>query len=462
MFREEKDSMGSVQVPKDTLWGAQTQRSLNNFAIGKEKMPNEIIEEIIHIKKAAASVNYQLGSITKQQKTLITISCDELLSSAFENHFPLSVWQTGSGTQSNMNVNEVVANLANAKENHPPGSYEIVHPNDHINCSQSTNDTFPTAIHMATLRKIELSLFPSVRKMISSLHYLQTSFENIIKSGRTHLMDASPISLDQEFSGYVSQLEHALDHIEFCYGHVQELPIGGTAVGTGINTKTQYIPLMIQELNKLHPVNLKASPCRFESMGSKDALVAMHGALKQLAVALFKIANDIRWMGSGPRCGLSELFLPANEPGSSIMPGKVNPTQCEALLMVCMQVMGNDSTLSIAGSQGNFELNVTMPLFAHLMMQSLQILSDSCTSFTNNCLEGLKANKDQCKLYIENSLMLATKLNTHIGYDKASQIVKYAHNNNTSLKEAALHLKLLRAEEFDQIIQPKTMLSPQD
>lgn len=462
MFREEKDSMGSVQVPKDAIWGAQTQRSLNNFAIGKEKMPQEIIEEILSIKKAAASVNHQLANITEQQKALITTACDELLSSSLENHFPLSVWQTGSGTQSNMNVNEVVANLANTKDNHPLGSYEIVHPNDHVNCSQSTNDTFPTAIHMATLRKIELSLFPSVRKMISSLHYLQTTFEDIIKSGRTHLMDASPISLDQEFSGYVSQLEHALDHIEFCYKHVQELPIGGTAVGTGINTKTQYIPLMIQELNKLHPVDLKASPCRFESMGSKDALVAMHGALKQLAVALFKIANDIRWMGSGPRCGLSELLLPANEPGSSIMPGKVNPTQCEALLMVCMQVMGNDSTLAIAGSQGSFELNVTMPLFAHLMMQSIQILSDSCTSFTNNCLEGLKANKEQCKLYIENSLMLATKLNTHIGYDKASQIVKYAHSNNTSLKEAALHLKLLSAKEFDQIIQPKTMLSPQD
>lgn len=458
--RIETDSMGAIAVPAHVYWGAQTQRSLLYFAIGHDKMPTELIRAFGILKKAAATVNQALGKLPAEKATLLIQAADEVIAGQLNDHFPLSVWQTGSGTQTNMNANEVISNRAIEIAGGIMGSKEPIHPNDHVNMSQSSNDTFPTAMHIAAVEAIHQRLIPMIKKLRTALHQKSIEFQDIIKIGRTHLMDAVPLTLGQEFSGYVTQLDQALDRIQASLPGLYELAIGGTAVGTGLNTHPEFAERTADEIAALTGLPFVSAPNKFAALAAHDAIVATSGAIKTIACALMKIANDLRWMGSGPRCGLGELVLPANEPGSSIMPGKVNPTQCEAMTMVCVQVLGNDAAIAFAGSQGNFELNVFKPVLIHNLLHSIRILSDACSSFTDYMVVGIEPNRDQIQQFLENSLMLVTALNPRIGYDRAAQVAKKAYQENTTLKAACLALEFLSAEEFDAIVRPENMISP--
>lgn len=458
-FRIEKDSMGEVKVPANQYWGAQTERSRNNFKIGKEgSMPKEIIEGFAYLKKAAAYTNCELGILSIEKRDLISKVCDEILEGKLDDQFPLVIWQTGSGTQSNMNINEVISNRANVISGGKLGEKSIIHPNDDANKSQSSNDTYPTAMHIAAYKKIVQSTIPAVEKLRNTLDEKSKEFKDIIKIGRTHLMDATPISLGQEFSGYVAQLDYGIKALKNTLEHLRELALGGTAVGTGLNAPKNYDTIVANYISNFTGLPFITAPNKFESLAAHDAMVESHSALKQIAISLFKIAQDIRMMASGPRSGIGEIFIPENEPGSSIMPGKVNPTQCEALTMVCAQILGNDTTISFAGTQGHYELNVFKPVIAHNFLESAQLLSDACTSFNEHCAIGIKANTEKIQEFLENSLMLVTALNPHIGYDKSAQIAKYAYQNNISLKEAALNLGFLSNDEYDNWVQPKLMI----
>jgi fumarate hydratase class II len=457
-FRTESDSMGDIKVPEDKYYGAQTARSLIHFSIGTEHMPIEIIHAFGYLKKAAAIVNCDLGLLPSEKKDLITKAADEVIAGKLDGHFPLFVWQTGSGTQSNMNVNEVISNRAIEMVKGELGSKKPIHPNDDVNKSQSSNDTFPTAMHIAAAIGIHSTLLPAIKTLRNTLDKKAQAFKDIIKSGRTHLMDATPITLGQEFSGYVAQLDFAMERIEVTSQHLYRLAAGGTAVGTGLNSHPKFAEAVAAEIAKETKLPFITAPNKFEALASNDALVYVHGAIRTLAVALMKIANDIRWMASGPRCGLGEIFIPENEPGSSIMPGKVNPTQCEAMTMVAVQVMGNDTAIEIAGSQGNFELNVFKPVIIYNFLQSVRLLSDACHSFDEHCAIGIEPDLKRLKFFEENTLMLVTALNTHIGYDNAAKIAKYAHHHDLSLKEAALKLELVSAKDFDLWVRPEDMI----
>ena len=452
-YRTEHDSMGEVQVPVEKYWGAQTQRSFENFKIGTEKMPTEIIRAFAILKKAAAMANNRLGKLDERRKNLISDVCAEILEGKLNEHFPLVVWQTGSGTQSNMNVNEVIANRGNEM-----AGEKLLHPNDHVNMSQSSNDTFPTAMHIAAALEIEERLFPSLDTLIQSFERLMQENEGIVKTGRTHLQDATPISFSQEISGWKVMLEKSKEMLQLSLPGLRELALGGTAVGTGLNAPKGFDVEVAKAVSELTHKDFKTADNKFHSLSSKDELVFAHGALKALAANLMKIANDIRWLGSGPRCGLGEIFLPENEPGSSIMPGKVNPTQCEALTMVSVQVMANDVAVGMAASQGNFELNVYMPVCIYNFLQSVRLLSDSMLSFNQNCVVGIKANKEKMQENLHRSLMLVTCLNPHIGYENAAKTAKKAFQENISLKEACLQLGFLTEEKFDEVFQPEKMI----
>lgn len=462
-WRVEKDSIGEIKVPADKYWGAQTQRSFENFKIGKNlinRMPIEVIYAYAVIKKAAATVNAQLKLIDKEKKQVIVEVAEEILEGKLDDHFPLVIWQTGSGTQTNMNVNEVISNRAIEKLGGTIGSKVPIHPNDDVNKSQSSNDTFPTAMHVAAYTEIEKELLPSLHYFEKALEKKVKQFQSIIKTGRTHLMDAAPLTLGQEFSGYLAQVRYGIQAIKDSLPHLSELAIGGTAVGTGLNTHPEFAEKMAKEIAKLTKISFKSAPNKFEAIASSDAIVGVSHALKQLASIVFKIVNDIRWMSSGPRCGIGELILPSNEPGSSIMPGKVNPTQCEALLMGCTQVFGNDLTITIANSNSNFELNANRPVMIYNLLQSIELLGDGVKNFTDKCLKDIEPNLKVIDYYLNRSLMLATALNNEIGYDNASKIVKKAHEENKSLKEAALELKILSEKQFDKIVDPKKMIHP--
>ena len=452
-YRTEHDSMGEVQVPVEKFWGAQTQRSFENFKIGTEKMPTEIIRAFAILKKSAAVANTHLGKLDERRKTLISDVCDEILEGKLNEHFPLVVWQTGSGTQSNMNVNEVIANRGNEV-----AGEKLLHPNDHVNMSQSSNDTFPTAMHIAAALEIEERLFPSLDTLIQSFERLMQENEGIVKTGRTHLQDATPISFSQEISGWKVMLEKSQDMLKLSLPGLRELALGGTAVGTGLNAPKGFDLEVAKAVSELTHKDFKTADNKFHSLSSKDELVFAHGALKALAANLMKIANDIRWLGSGPRCGLGEIFLPENEPGSSIMPGKVNPTQCEALTMVSVQVMANDVAVGMAASQGNFELNVYMPVCIYNFLQSVRLLSDAMLSFNQNCVVGIKANKEKMQENLHRSLMLVTCLNPYIGYENAAKTAKKAFQENISLKEACLQLGFLTEEKFDEVFKPEEMI----
>lgn len=460
MDRIEKDSLGEVKVPSNRYYGAQTQRSIDNFPIGKEKMPIEVIHALALIKKAAAIVNADLRLLPPEKRDSIISVADEILAGKHDAHFPLSVWQTGSGTQTNMNLNEVISNRAIEKMGGQLGSKTPIHPNDDVNMSQSSNDVFPTAMHIAVMKDLCGLLLPSIKSFRDTLQAKSAKFKDIVKIGRTHLMDATPLTLGQEFSGYVSQLTHSLEAIEQTLPHLSEIALGGTAVGTGINSHPKYAEKVAKTLSQLSGYTFVSAPNKFEALATNDALVEVSGALKRLAVSLYKIVNDIRWLSSGPRCGIGELIIPSNEPGSSIMPGKVNPTQCEALMMVCIQVMGNDVSISFASSQGNLELNVFRPLVAYNLIQSIRLLADGISNFNQKCAIGIEANETRIQEHLNRSLMLATALNKVIGYDKASQIVKKAHAENLSLKESALALGLLTGAQFDEIVDPTKMVKP--
>jgi fumarate hydratase, class II len=453
--------MGEIAVPSDRYWGAQTARSLIYFPIGALTMPKRVIHGLGVVKQAAAIVNWQLGLLPEEKAKLIIQAATEVAQGELDQHFPLSIWQTGSGTQTNMNANEVIANRAIELAGGILGSKTPIHPNDDVNCSQSSNDTFPTAMHIATVREIRHRLLPSLRRLRDALAAKADEFADLIKIGRTHLMDAVPLTLGQEFFGYVAQLDQNLVRMEATLPDLYELALGGTAVGTGLNTHLEFADRVAAKIAELTDLPFISAPNKFAALASHDPLVMASGVLKTLACSLIKIANDIRWMGSGPRCGLGELILPANEPGSSIMPGKVNPTQCEALTMVCVQVMGNDTAIAIAGSQGNFELNVFKPLIVHNVLQSLELLSDACSAFTDFCVVGIQPNREQLALYVERSTMLVTALTPQIGYDKAAAIAKKAHAEGTTLKQAGLELGFLTSEEFDQWVRPEQMLAPQ-
>ena len=452
-YRTEHDSMGEVQVPVEKYWGAQTQRSFENFKIGTEKMPTEIIRAFAILKKAAAMANNRLGKLDERRKNLISDVCDEILEGKLNEHFPLVVWQTGSGTQSNMNVNEVIANRGNEV-----AGEKLLHPNDHVNMSQSSNDTFPTAMHIAAALEIEERLFPSLDTLIQSFERLMQENEGIVKTGRTHLQDATPISFSQEISGWKAMLEKSMEILKLSLPGLRELALGGTAVGTGLNAPKGFDVEVAKAVSELTHKDFKTADNKFHSLSSKDELVFAHGALKALAANLMKIANDIRWLGSGPRCGLGEIFLPENEPGSSIMPGKVNPTQCEALTMVSVQVMANDVAVGMAASQGNFELNVYMPVCIYNFLQSVRLLSDAMLSFNQNCVVGIKANKEKMQENLHRSLMLVTCLNPYIGYENAAKTAKKAFQENISLKEACLQLGFLTEEKFDEVFKPEEMI----
>ena len=460
-FRIESDTMGEVKVPKGAYYGAQTARSLQNFAIGTEKIPYEVIWAFAVLKKAAAMVNGELGLLAEEKVALITQAADEVISGKLDEHFPLSVWQTGSGTQTNMNLNEVIANRAIELTGGELGSKTPVHPNDDVNKSQSSNDTFPTAMHIAATSAVTQKLLPEVKKLSGLFAKKSEQFSHIVKIGRTHLMDAVPLTLGQEFSGYAEQLKRGHERISQCLPRLYELAIGGTAVGTGLNTHPEFAERVAKKIAELTEIPFVSAANKFEAMAAHDTMIETSGALKTLAAALMKIANDIRWMASGPRSGIGELTLPANEPGSSIMPGKVNPTQCEAITMIAAQVMGNDTTIAIAGASGNFELNVYKPAIIYNLLQSIRLLEDGCRSFGKNCVVGIKANEPVIKNNLQNSLMLVTALNPHIGYDKAAQIAKHAHEHGTTLKEAAVSLGILSAAEFDRLVVPKKMTGPQ-
>ncbi|MBT4936698.1 class II fumarate hydratase [Candidatus Peregrinibacteria bacterium] len=458
-FRTEKDSMGSVKVPKDAYWGAQTQRSKNNFKIGAVKMPLELIYAHAIVKRSAALANTELKVLSKNKSDLIIKVVDEILAGKLDNQFPLVVFQTGSGTQTNMNLNEVIASRAHVLKGGKLTDVEkVLHPNDDVNKSQSTNDTFPTSIHIASYKILEEKTLPNLKKLQKSLEKKSKEFQKIVKIGRTHFMDATPLTLGQEFSSYSSQLSYVIKTIENSKRHLAEIPVGGTAVGTGLNTPRGYASLAVKNISKFTGFPFKPAKNCFESMASKDAIVELSSALKVAAVSLMKIANDIRMLGSGPRSGIGEIILPANEPGSSIMPGKVNPTQCEALTQVCAQVMGNDMTISIAGMSGQFQLNAFMPIIAHNIIESLKILGDTCESFCIHCTEGIQANNKQIQKHVDNSLMLVTALNTHIGYENAAKIAKKAYEENLTLKESAIRLKLVSEKDFDTWVDAKKML----
>jgi fumarate hydratase class II len=458
-FRIEKDTMGDIKVPSNKLWGAQTQRSLENFKIGGDKFPREMIKALGILKKSCALTNQKLGLLEAKKAEFIIKAADEVISGVLDEHFPLVVWQTGSGTQTNMNTNEVIANRALQMMNEPLGSKSI-HPNDDVNKGQSSNDTFPTAMHIAVGMQVYTKLIPALEKMYQAMQKKQKEFESIVKIGRTHLMDATPLTLGQEFSGFATQLKHSLERIKNAIPHLAELALGGTAVGTGLNTHPQFGVLAAAEIAVESQFPFVSAENKFEALATHDALVEFSGVLKSIAVSLTKIANDIRLLGSGPRCGIGELHLPENEPGSSIMPGKVNPTQSEAMTMVCAQVIGNDTAVSIGGLQGHFQLNVFKPVIVFNVLNSIRLLSDAMNSFTVNCLVGIEANERQIKKHLDNSLMLVTALNPHIGYDNAAKIAKTAHKNGTTLREEAIKLGLLTGEKFDQVVRPETMLGP--
>jgi fumarate hydratase, class II len=458
--RPEKDSMGTLEVRADRYWGAQTERSLMYFAIGTDRMPPELIRAFGILKKAAAIVNRDLGKLAIDQSRLLIQAADEVIAGKLDEHFPLSVWQTGSGTQTNMNANEVISNRAIELAGGVMGSKDPIHPNDHVNLSQSSNDTFPTAMHIAAAQVIQSNLLPALTQLRHALHHKSDTFQSIIKIGRTHLMDAVPLTLGQEFSGYVAQLDRAMAHIEMTLPGLYELAIGGTAVGTGLNTHPEFADRAALEIAQITHLPFVSAPNKFAALAAHDAIVMTSGALKATACSLMKIANDLRWMGSGPRCGLGELTLPANEPGSSIMPGKVNPTQCEAMTMVCVQVMGNDSAIGFAGSQGNFELNVFKPVMIHNLLHSVRLLSDACHSFTDHMVVGIEPNVDQINHFLNDSLMLVTALNPHIGYDNAAKVAYKAYQEKTTLKSACVALGLLSAEQFDALVKPEEMLNP--
>ncbi len=459
-YRIEKDTMGEVKVPADKLWGAQTERSRNNFKIGPPAtMPLEVVYGFAYLKKAAAYTNHDLGVLSREKRNLIAQVCDEILEGKHDNQFPLVVWQTGSGTQSNMNVNEVIANRGHQLAGNVIGEGEkTLATNDDVNKSQSSNDTFPTGMHIAAYKKIVEVTIPGVRQLHKTLVKKSEEFSGCVKIGRTHLMDATPLTLGQEFSGYASQLEHGLKALENTLDHLSELALGGTAVGTGINTPKGYAEKVAKYIAKFTGLPFITAKNKFEALAAHDAIVESHGALKQLAVSLNKIANDIRMLASGPRSGIGEIIIPANEPGSSIMPGKVNPTQCEALTMVCAQVMGNDVAIGVGGMQGHYELNVFKPVMAANILQSAQLLGDACVSFDINCAEGIEPNHEVIKRLLDNSLMLVTALNTKIGYYKAAEIANTAHRNGSTLKEEAVNLGYLTAEEFDQWVRPEDMV----
>ena len=458
-FRIEKDTMGEVQVPADKYWGAQTERSRNNFKIGEEgSMPSEIIEAFAYLKKAAAYANCDLGVLPLEKRDLIAQVCDEILSGKLADQFPLVIWQTGSGTQSNMNINEIISNRAHVLNGGTLGEKSSIHPNDDVNKSQSSNDTFPTAMHIAAYKKLVEKTFPAVERLRNSLAKKSEDFKDIIKVGRTHLMDATPLTLGQEFSGYVAQLDYGLKALSNTLEHLRELALGGTAVGTGLNAPKNYDTKVAKYISEFTGLPFITAPNKFEALAAHDAIVESHGALKQIAVSLFKIAQDIRMMASGPRSGIGEIFIPENEPGSSIMPGKVNPTQPEAVTMVCAQILGNDTTISFAGTQGHFELNVFKPVMAYNFLQSAQLLADACISFDEHCVSGILPNELKIKSLLENSLMLVTALNPHIGYENAAKIAKSAYNNGTSLREEAINSGMLTGEEFDSWVNPKDMI----
>ena len=459
-YRKEKDSMGELEVPEDRYYGAQTQRSLQNFKIGGERFQRELIRAYGIVKKAAAKVNSDSGRLDKKIADAISNASDEVIDGKLDDHFPLVIWQTGSGTQSNMNFNEVISNRAIEKLGGVLGSKDPVHPNDHVNMSQSTNDTFPTAINIAAVESTTHKLIPELEKLRQSFEYKSKEFDSIIKLGRTHLQDATPLSLGQEFSGYTSALEHGIKRINNALKSCYELAIGGTAVGTGINSFEGYAEATANEISSITDLPFKTAQNKFEALGGQDCIVDLSGALKTVSGSLFKIANDIRWLASGPRSGIGEILIPSNEPGSSIMPGKVNPTQCEAMTMVCAQVMGNDTTIMVAGASGNFELNVYRPVIAYNILQSIRILSDAINSFRTNCVDGIEANEEKINTNLYNSLMLITALNSHIGYDKAAEVAKKAYTDNSSLKEAIIELGYMSGEDFDKFVKPEEMVSP--
>ena len=452
-IKVEKDSMGEVQIPGDRLWGAQTQRSLENFKIGKDKMPIEIIKAFAILKKAAALTNYELGWIEKKAADMIVIVCEEILNGKMDSHFPLVVWQTGSGTHTNMNINEVIANRANQIL-----GKKTIHPNDHVNKGQSSNDTFPTAMHIAAVNELEGRLFPALSLIKEVLIKKIEDNKDIVKAGRTHLQDAVPLTLGQEISGWYRMIEHSEEMIKEGCLKLLDIALGGTAVGTGLNAPPEFAERVAEKIAVLTSRNFKTASNKFYSLTSLDDLVFTHGAVKGLAADMMKIANDIRWLSSGPRCGIGELNIPANEPGSSIMPGKVNPTQCEAVTMVAVQIMGNDVSIGIAASQGNFELNVFLPVTVYNFLQSVRLLADSIISFSENCLKGLSPNKERINYFLNNNLMLVTALNPIVGYDNAAKIALKAYQEGISLKEAALKLNLLTEEEFDKIVDPAKMV----
>ena len=459
-FRIEKDTMGEVKVPAHVYWGAQTERSRNNFKIGPEaSMPKEIINAFAVLKKAAAHTNCELGVLAEDKRDAISAVCDEILAGKLNDQFPLVIWQTGSGTQSNMNVNEVVANRAHVLAGGQLGKGTmLLNPNDDVNKSQSSNDTYPTAMHIACYKSVVEITIPGVERLRNTLEAKSKEFMNVVKIGRTHLMDATPITLGQELSGYVAQLNHGLRALRNTLPHLSELALGGTAVGTGINTPAGYSELVAKKIAEFSQLPLVTAPNKFEALAAHDGVVEAHGALKQLAVSLNKIANDIRMMASGPRSGIGEIFIPENEPGSSIMPGKVNPTQCEALTMVCAQVMGNDVAITVGGTQGHYELNVFKPMMAYNFLQSAQLIGDACVSFDEHCAVGIEPNYTRIEELVNNSLMLVTALNTKIGYYKAAEIAKTAHKNGTTLKEEAVRLGYVTEAEYDEIVVPKKMV----
>ncbi len=459
-FRIETDTMGEMKVPADKYWGAQTQRSLINFPVGEDRMSRPIIRAFGILKKSAAQVNADLGKLSKEKLEAIVRAADEVIEGKHDAHFPLVVWQTGSGTQSNMNANEVISNRAIEIMGGVMGSKKPIHPNDDVNMSQSSNDVFPTAMHIAAVEEGERKLLPALKKLQDALAKKEKSFEKIIKVGRTHLMDATPLTLGQEFSAYKTQVEYGIERFTQSLAKVRLLALGGTAVGTGLNTHPEFAVRSAKKITENSGTQFITAPNKFEALASHDALVFSHGALKTLACSFMKIANDLRWLGSGPRCGLGELSLPENEPGSSIMPGKVNPTQSESMTMVCCQVLGNDVAINVGGSSGNFELNVFKPLIIHNYLHSLRLLADSASTFVDHCLEGLSANEGTIKKHLENTLMLVTALNQKIGYDNAAKIAKKAHKEGKTLKEAALELGLVTEKDFNSWVRPEDMLAP--
>jgi fumarate hydratase, class II len=460
--RTETDSMGAIEVRSDRYWGAQTERSLLHFSIGNDRMSRSVVRAFGLLKKAAAEVNRDLKKLPAEKARLIIEAADEVVAGQLDDHFPLRIWQTGSGTQTNMNANEVISNRAIERAGGVLGSKKPIHPNDDVNMSQSSNDTFPTAMHIAAAEELVHTLLPAVKRLRDGLEAKARDFADIVKIGRTHLMDAVPLTLGQEFSGYVAQLDADTRRIEAVLPDIYELAIGGTAVGTGLNTHREFAQRMADKIAAYTKLPFTSAPSKFAALAAHDALVMGSGALRTLACSLMKIANDIRWMGSGPRCGLGELTLPENEPGSSIMPGKVNPTQSEAMTMVCIQVIGNDAAIAMAGTQGNFELNVFKPLIIHNFLHSVTLLANSCTSFTKYCVEGIEAHRERLAHYVSDSLMLVTALNPQIGYDNAAKVAKKAHADGSTLREACIALGLLTGEEFDRLVRAEKMLSPDE